>query len=297
VDVIKIERLTKTYGRRAGIAELSFSVPEGALFGFLGPNGAGKSTTIRILMGFLCATRGLATIFGADCRRDSARLKEDIGYLPGELRLYPWLTAQRALDLWSRMRRRDVRERGQELAQRFGLPLEVPASRMSRGMKQKLGLLLAMAHNPRLLILDEPTSGLDPLVQDQLFHELRRCAARGTTVLFSSHTLSEVEDLCDRVVILRDGRLVEDAALRDLAQRARRCFVLDWRDGSGARTVVPAFVTLTERSAERWQGMLDGSGSDFLAWCQGKPVADVTVGAPDLAAVFRDYYRPAEAKT
>lgn len=294
MDVIKIAGLTKSYGRRVGVTDLTFSVPEGALFGFLGPNGAGKSTTIRILMGFLHPTHGSATIFGADCRRDSARLKADIGYLPGELRLYPWLSARRALDLWSRIRGRDLRDHGRELAEGFGLPLELPVGRMSRGMKQKLGLLLALVHQPRLLILDEPTSGLDPLVQDQLFHELRRCAARGTTVLFSSHTLSEVEDLCDRVVILRDGRLVEDATLSDLARKARRRFVLDWRDGSGDRVAVPSFVTLTESTARRWQGLLDASAPDFLAWCGGKPIADLTMGAPDLAAVFRDYYRPAE---
>ena len=172
MNTIEVDSLSKSYGRRVGVDGLSLSVGDGTLFGFLGPNGSGKSTTIRVLLGLLRPDRGQARVFDLDCWRQSARIKADVGYVPGDLRLYPWLTGRNALKLFGQIRERDLNEQGRALAGEFKLDLEVPVRHMSRGMRQKLGLILAMAHRPRLLVLDEPSTGLDPLIQDRLFARL-----------------------------------------------------------------------------------------------------------------------------
>ena len=173
MSVISTEALTHRYGRRIGIKDLSLSVPEGSLFGFLGPNGAGKTTTIRVLLGFLRPSSGRASLFGLDCWRESSRIKAEVGYLPGDLRLHSWMTGAQALALFGAIRCRDLRREGDELAQRFHLDLSVKVRNMSRGTRQKLGLILAMAHRPRLLVLDEPSASLDPLMQEELRSQLR----------------------------------------------------------------------------------------------------------------------------
>ncbi|MCH7873570.1 MAG: ABC transporter ATP-binding protein, partial [Planctomycetes bacterium] len=173
MDIIDIKGLTKRYGRRVGIESLDLHVPAGTLFGFLGPNGSGKSTTIRVLMGLLRPTAGSARVFDLDAWRCSHQIKAEVGYLPGDLRLYPFWTCDSALRLISKVRRRDVCEAGRELAEEFELDTDVPVGSMSRGMRQKLGLILALAHRPKLLILDEPTSGLDPIMQKRLLRRLR----------------------------------------------------------------------------------------------------------------------------
>jgi ABC-2 type transport system ATP-binding protein len=213
VVIIETRDLCRGYGRRVGITAVDLNVREGQIFGFLGPNGAGKTTTIRVLLGLLRPTSGVATVFGLDCWHRSHRIKQEVGYLPGDLRLYPWLTGEAALRMVGRIRGRDLMPAGRRLADRYQLEMSVQAKAMSRGMRQKLGLILALAHKPRLLILDEPTSGLDPLMRDELSGHLRELAAEGHTVFFSSHTLSEVEQLCDHIAIVRAGRIAADESL------------------------------------------------------------------------------------
>jgi len=169
MSIIQLTSLTRRYGQRVGVEDLTLTVGEGTLFGFLGPNGAGKTTTIRVLLGLLKPTAGSASVFGLDAHGAGHRIKRDLGYLPGDLRLYPWLTLDRALRIFGAARKRDLDPKGQELAETFELDREVPVRRMSRGMKQKLGLILALAHQPRLLILDEPTTALDPIMQERLY--------------------------------------------------------------------------------------------------------------------------------
>jgi len=292
--VVEAEKLTKFYGRRIGIADLNLSLPQGTLLGFLGPNGAGKTTAIRVLLGFLRATRGRAAIFGWDCWRQAHRILSDVGYLPGDLRLYPWLTAARALQIIRGARGRDVQRAGRDLAEQFALETNLPVRHMSRGTRQKLGLILALVHRPMLLILDEPATGLDPLIQDVLFAHLRSLAGQGHTVLFSTHTLSEVERLCDRVAILREGRLVTDERLDVLRARARRNVTLLWRDDAdGGSMEAPSFLIVNERNGRLWRGTLSVPAVEFVRWCADKPLVDVSIGQPDLADLFREYYRSA----
>ncbi len=288
--IISIEKLTKRYGAKRGVEGVTLAAPEGSLYGFLGPNGAGKTTTIRAMLGLLRPTSGRASIFGLDCWRDGARIKADLGYIPGDLRLYPWLTGDDAVRLFGAIRRRDLRAGARDLAELFQLDLGKRVRAMSRGTRQKLGIVLALAHNPRLLVLDEPTSGLDPLMQDALKSRLRAMASAGHTVFFSSHTLGEVEQLCERVAIVREGRLVADEPLAALRARAHRRVVVRWSERAPEQA--PACLASLTRTGLRWEGELVGPVTALLEWLAGKPVADLAIGEPDLESVFRRYYTP-----
>lgn len=293
--IILAERLTKRYGVRRGVENVALAVEAGQVFGFLGPNGAGKTTTIRLLLGLVRPTAGSARIFGLDCWADSHRVKREIGYLPGDLRLYPWMTTSRALSVFGRIRGRDLRPAGRVLAERFSLEWDLPVRKMSRGTRQKLGLVLAMAHGPQLLILDEPTSGLDPLIQDELGQALRELAQRGHTVFFSSHTLSEVETLCDRVAIVREGQIVADESIADMRYRATKSITLYFADTEAANTAVPPeFLRLLVREPTRWLCELTGPSPLLVKWAAHQRIEDLEISQPDLNSLFRSYYRPLE---
>ncbi len=295
MSVVITEQLTKRYGRRVGIELLNLNVGEGTLFGFLGPNGSGKTTTIRVLLGLLRASEGAARIFGLDCWRDSHRIKAEIGYLPGDLRLYPWFTCRDVSRIFGRARGRDLTDAVDELAAEFDLDQDVRVRNMSRGMRQKVGLILALAHRPRLLVLDEPTSSLDPLMQEKLYRHLRALAAAGHTVFFSSHTLSEVERLCDRVVILRNGWLIADETLEALRARARRVVTIRWqRDANAAEVTPPEFLDVYERSNQQWQATLTGPAMELVQWSAARPIEDLSIGQPDLDRLFQQYYLGSE---
>jgi len=291
VPIITTSRLSKRYGERIGVESLDLSVPEGCLFGFLGPNGAGKTTAIRILMGLLRPASGEAAVLSKDCWRAGPELRRDVGYLPGDLRLYPWMTARMGLGLFGRFRRTDLRAKGDELLGMFDLNPDVPARKMSQGMRQKLGLILAMAHEPRLLILDEPTTGLDPIMQETLAEHLRSLRRVGRTVFFSSHTLSAVERLCDRVAIVREGRIVADETIDALRARAHRQVRIDFASDASPPDGAPAFLDLRSREGNTWHGEVDGESGALLAWLEGKPVRDLSISPPDLESLFHSFYR------
>lgn len=294
-SAIRTDRLSRSYGRRIGVDRIDLELAPGTLFGFLGPNGAGKTTTIRLLLGFLRPSGGRASVLGLDGWRDSARIKRAVGYLPGDLRLYPWMTAETALRVAGRVRGRDLRAPGRELAERFELEPDVRVRAMSRGMRQKLGLVLTLAHDPQVLILDEPTSGLDPLMQDELARTLSERAARGRTVFFSSHTLSEVEAVCDRVAVVRRGRIVADEALEVLRRRARRRVTISFRDApAAAGAEPPEELAVLERRGRHWTGELLGPAGAIRAWLGTQPVDDFVVGPPELETLFRSFYRDEE---
>jgi ABC-2 type transport system ATP-binding protein len=289
--VIETRNLRKRYGRAGGIESVDLAVEAGQIYGFVGPNGAGKTTTIRVLLGFLRAAEGVARIFGRDCWHHSHIIKRDVGYLPGDLRLYPWLTAQRAIYIASRVRGVDLADAARELAARFDLPMNQRVRTMSRGMRQKLGIVLALAHRPRLLILDEPTTGLDPPMRIELANCLRERVAVGDTVFFSSHSLAEVEQLCDRVGIVRDGCMVADESIVEWRERAPRVVVLRFHTPAAAAAAVPPdFLQLTRRQDTAWYATLHGSSIRLMQWIATQPVADAAVERPDLETLFHSYY-------
>jgi ABC-2 type transport system ATP-binding protein len=220
--VIAAERFTKSYGSARGVVDLTFAVEPGEVFGFLGPNGAGKTTTIRTLLDLIRPTSGDLTVFGLRPREDAPAIHARVGYLPGELALYERMTAEHLLDAFGSFRGGVPRAAVVALADRLQLDVTRRIRSLSHGNKQKVGLVLAFAHEPELLILDEPTQGLDPLIQQEFYAIVDEARGRGATVFLSSHVLPEVERVCDRVAIIREGRLVTVADIGDLKSRALR---------------------------------------------------------------------------
>ena len=207
--VIQIERLTKTYGAHRGITELDLDVAEGEIFGFLGPNGAGKTTTMRVLLDLIRPTRGRAMVFGIETTADPVAIHKRVGYLPGEFDLYDRLTGAQTITYFGNLRGGVDRTYVDSLIQRLNLDPSRKFKEYSKGNKQKVGLIVALQHRPDLLILDEPTVGLDPLVQQTFFELVREARADGRTIFLSSHIIDEVDRTCDRVAIIREGRLVQ----------------------------------------------------------------------------------------
>ena len=233
MSIIETFNLTKSYGRVNALSDLSLQIHEGEIFGFLGPNGAGKTTTIRLLLGFLKPTQGRATILGLDTWRDAVRVHEQVGYVPGDVRLYEYMTGQQFLDMLNGLRRVGNGLRAVPiLAERLQLDLSRRIKTYSKGMKQKLGLIQALMHEPRLLILDEPTAALDPLMQEELYAILRERQRQGATVFFSSHILSEVEKICNRVGIVRAGRLVNVGSVDDVKHLQMRRVEVTFSEGA-----------------------------------------------------------------
>ena len=218
--IIETEKLTKSYGVHRGIVDVDLQIEQGEVFGFLGPNGAGKTTTIRVLLDHIRPTSGRATVFGIETTRDPVAIHRRLGYLPGEFTLYDRLTGGQTLEYFANLRGGVDRAYQRSLVERFELDPGRRFKEYSKGNKQKVGLIVALQHRPELLIFDEPTAGLDPLVQQTFFAILREAVAEGRTAFLSSHILSEVEKTCDRVAIIREGRLARVdrvESLRDLA--------------------------------------------------------------------------------
>ena len=219
---IRLERLSKFYGKARGVVDVDLEVHDGEVFGFLGPNGAGKPTTIRTLLDLIRPSSGRATVLGLDSVESSLEIRRRVGYLPGELALWEWMTARQVLDHLARLRGGVDAAYLDELIERFEVEADRKVSDLSTGNKQKIGLVQALMHKPELLILDEPTNGLDPLMQQVTYEVIDEAQHDGRTVFLSSHVLPEVERIAQRVGIIRKGRVIEVASVESLKERAVR---------------------------------------------------------------------------
>ncbi|HVV26229.1 MAG TPA: ABC transporter ATP-binding protein [Candidatus Saccharimonadales bacterium] len=230
--VIDCQKLSKRYrhSKIDALHELDIQVTAGEVYGFLGPNGAGKSTTIRTLLNFIQPTGGRATILGLDIVRDSLRIKRHIGYLSGDIAMYPKMTGAQFLDYMGELQPAASKAYQAELVKRFQAELHKPLGALSRGTRQKVGIVQAFMHQPKVLILDEPTSGLDPLMQEEFYKLIAESKQRGATVFSSSHILGEVQKICDRVGIIREGRLIAERAIAELAREASQTFDIVFKD-------------------------------------------------------------------
>lgn len=226
---ITTNHLTKFYGKSRGIIDVGLNVQAGEVFGYLGPNGAGKTTTIRLLLNFLFPTRGSAIVFGKDVVRDSFEIRKSTGYLPGDLVLYQDMKGEEFLRYAANLRSGVDLNFIKKLTERLQCDLSVRIGSLSHGNKQKIGLVQAFMHRPRLLILDEPTNGLDPLVQQEFYQLIKEAKQNGQTIFLSSHVLPEVERICDRAGIIRDGRLVAVETIEALKSRALRKLEIHFR--------------------------------------------------------------------
>ena len=295
MDAIATIGLSKRYGPVRALEALHVSVREGEIFGFLGPNGAGKSTTIRLLLGFLHPSAGEGRVLGLDCKHDSVAIRRRIGYLPGGIALYDSLTGAQLLDYLARLSGRAPVRRA-ELCDRLERSHDTQGRLVrdySRGMRQKIGIIQALQHDPELAILDEPSEGLDPLMQRAFYEILDRLKAEGRTIFFSSHVLSEVERVCDRVAIIRQGRLV---ALEGMAQlRARLKRTVDMRL-AGPPPLLHGVAGVSDlRIAEgRLTCHVEGDLRPFLAAIVGAPIVDLTIEPARLEEAFLEFYEGQE---
>jgi ABC-2 type transport system ATP-binding protein len=227
MNVVETKNLTKSYGKARGIVDVNLSIEEGEIFGFIGPNGAGKSTTIRTLLGLIYPTSGSATIFNKDIIEFGPEIKKEIGYLPSEVFYYDGMRVIDLLNYSASFYKKDCSKKIRELAEIMDLDLNKKIEDLSLGNKKKVGIVQGLLHSPKLIILDEPTSGLDPLIQQKFFNLLREENKRGATILFSSHILSEVQRLCGRVAIIKEGKIIREEKISDLMENNYKRFRID----------------------------------------------------------------------
>ena len=293
-SVITASGLTKYYGDSPGIIDLDLDISEGEVFGFLGPNGSGKSTTIRTLLNFLYATAGSGTVLGLDIEKDSVEIRRRTGYLPGDLALYETMTAREFLLYFSNLRRTDTRTMVASLADRFELDLDRKISDYSTGNRQKVGLLNAFMHEPELLILDEPTAGLDPLMQQEFQTLINETRAEGRTVFLSSHILSEVDRVADRVGIVRESRLVTVDTVEAFKAAARATISIRFETPTDAS--VFASLSGVESVATRNDGhvlviTVSGSIDPVIKMAAEHHVESVSTRDDELEEVFLSFYQ------
>src|SRR5713226_8303911 len=296
--IIQTNQLSKSYGRSRGIIDVTFDIQEGEVFGFLGPNGAGKTTTMRTLMGLLRANSGNATIGGLDCWKESTEVKKLVGYLPGEFTFDPGLRGAQIIEYLGHLRGGVDQANVRALIERLDFDPSKRCREYSRGNKQKLGLVQALMHKPRLLILDEPTSGLDPLNQQEFYKILAEVHAEGRTVFLSSHILPEVEHTCDRVAIIREGRLVKIdhvSSLKDIRQHDVEISF------SGPASVdwfkhVESVVSVAQGADESTlQLNVQGSLAEIIKIAGEHNATNIDTHEPTLEEVFLRFYEPEQS--
>lgn len=294
-SIITVDRLTKYYGLVVGIQQLSFSVTKGEIFGFLGPNGAGKTTTIRLLLDLLRPSGGQAAIFGKPVSQHSLEIRRRCGYLPGSFEAYGHMTGKEFL-LFATQLRGCTQSRQKQLLEGFTLSttdLLKKVKHLSHGNKQKLGIIQAFLHQPELLILDEPTTGLDPLMQEAFYDLLREIQKKGSTIFFSSHNLPEVEKVCDRVAIIRNGNLVALESLDNLRRKRFRKLFLTLRHPLDSLELAGA--DLLEQDGARYVFLVKGDFQKLMRQLANLPLLDIVFPEPELEDVFMTYYRSGQS--
>jgi ABC-2 type transport system ATP-binding protein len=291
MSVIEINGLTKDYGNHKGIFGLTFQVQKGEVFGYLGPNGAGKTTTIRHLMGFLTADQGTASIDGKDCRTQSAAIMKDLGYLPAEMAFFDGMTGMDFLRFMGEMRGMASTAYRDQLIEKFELDAKGRIRKMSKGMKQKLGIVCAFMHDPKVLLLDEPTSGLDPLMQKEFAELILEEKAKGKTILMSSHSFEEIERTCDRAGIIKQGELVAIENIRDLKEKRRKTYLITFDSPASAEEFKKkdGYDRITVSGATAKVSIL-GNVSTFVHELGKHTVLDLDTENSSLEDVFMQYY-------
>jgi ABC-2 type transport system ATP-binding protein len=289
--LLHTEQLTKHYGRITALDRLDLDVAPGEIVGILGPNGSGKSTALRLLLGFLRPSSGRAFIDGHDCWHDSVNARRKVSYLPGELRLYENMNGSQLIDFLSHLRQHTLTDHLHKLARNFDIDIQRPLSQMSSGMKRKIALMQVLLPETPLVILDEPTNTLDPTMRDQLLGQLREAKTRGQAVVFSSHVLTEVEQVCDRVAILQQGRLVHWQSMREL-RSVRRVQI---RLNHATEAIAPLqHVKAMQKKGQELDLEHSGPLPDLLRWLADLPIADVKIEPLGLANIYHHFHRSSD---
>lgn len=290
MNVIEIKNLTKMYGKARGIENVSFNVEEGEIFGFIGPNGAGKSTTIRTLLSLIYPTSGSAAIFGKDIITAGPEIKKEIGYLPSEVFYYDNMKVIDLLKYSASFYKKDCTSRIKELAEIMELDLTKKIDDLSLGNKKKVGIVQGLLHEPKLIILDEPTSGLDPLMQQKFFELLENENKKGATILFSSHILSEVQRLCDRVAIIKEGKIVTVEKISTLKENTYKKFKIETAGHIDREHFKADGVNQLEQDGNTISFLFKGNINSILKRIAEIDIMNLWIEEPDLEEIFMHYY-------
>ncbi|MFA5867211.1 MAG: ABC transporter ATP-binding protein [Actinomycetota bacterium] len=288
--VIETKKLTKYYGKSRGIIDVDISVEEGEIYGFIGPNGAGKSTTIRVLLSLIYATSGSATIFGKDVVKYGPEIKMEIGYLPSEVFYYDNMRVRELLNYSASFYKKDCSKRIKELSEIMDLDLDKKIDDLSYGNKKKVGIVQGLIHDPKLIILDEPTGGLDPLMQQKFFELVHEENRKGATIFLSSHVLSEVQRLCDRVAIIKEGRIIQIEKMSDLAQSNYSQFRV-----VANKPIEPGYfdmpgISNLQTNTTRASFLFKGNLNTITRKLADLDLQSLLVEEPDLEEIFLHYY-------
>ena len=296
MSAIRTRKLTKYYGKARGIIDVDLDIREGEIFGFIGPNGAGKSTTIRTLLNFIFPTSGTASIFGMDCVRDSSRIKKEIGYLPSEVNYYDDMKVSDLLDYSASFYGKDCSRRIKELTGIFEVEVSRKIEDLSTGNRKKVAIVQALLHEPRLLVLDEPTGGLDPLMQNRFFDVLKEENSRGITIFFSSHILSEVQKMCDRVAIIREGRILRVERIQELRSKTYKKVKIEFKDEAAVGFSVEG-MTNAERNGLQASFLYNGEMDTLIRKLSGYEVSNLWMEEPELEEIFLHFYEKGDEQS
>ena len=286
---IEINNLTKSYGKARGIVDINLNINKGEIFGFIGPNGAGKSTTIRTLLNFMFPTSGEAKILGLDCVKDTKKIKYKIGYLPGEVNYYDDMRIKDLLMYSEKFYNKDCSKRINELTEAFEVDVTKKIDALSLGNKKKVGIIQALLHQPELVILDEPTSGLDPLMQKRFFEVIKEENEKGTTIFFSSHVLNEVQKLCNRVAIIKEGRILKVEEIAKLRDNQIKRIKVEFRNNLNTDLFLPEMMNKTIEG-NVIEFLFNGEIDAVIKKLSAFQVDNLWIEEPTLEEIFMNYY-------
>ncbi|MGD9679012.1 MAG: ATP-binding cassette domain-containing protein [Vulcanibacillus sp.] len=290
MNIVEINKLTKYYGKERGIIDVSFNIEEGEIFGFIGPNGAGKSTTIRTLLSLIYPTSGEAKIFGKDCIKFGSEIRKEIGYLPSEVFYYENMKVLDILKYSASFYDKDCNNRIYELSETMNLDLNKKVDDLSYGNKKKVGIVQGLLHEPKLIILDEPTSGLDPLMQQKFFDLIHNENKKGSTILFSSHILGEVQRLCTRVAIIKEGRVIKVEDMKTLRETNYKKFKIEVDNNISEDYFKINGISNIEINQNKASFIFKGDINLVIDKIHSQKVLNLLVEEPTLEEIFMHYY-------
>jgi ABC-2 type transport system ATP-binding protein len=288
--MLTVQKLTKKFSNGKGIFDVSFSVEKGEVFGFLGPNGAGKSTTIRHIMGFMKPDLGYVQVNGLDTWKKQGEVQKYIGYLPGEIAFIEGMTGKGFLDFMSEMQGMKDHSKRNQLIERLQFDVNTPIRKMSKGMKQKVGIVAAFMHDPEVIILDEPTSGLDPLMQKVFIEIVLEEKAKGKTFLMSSHSFPEIERTCDRAAIIKDGVVIAVKDIHELQSMQRKLFEVTFNNREDAKTFLNSNLQIESHEGNRVRVAIQGNYDSFIQETAKYSVRNIAIFTQNLEDIFMNYY-------
>jgi len=289
-NIIQINELTKFYGKTKGIENLNLNIKEGEIFGYIGPNGAGKSTTIRLMLSLIYPDSGSVKIFGLDAFEKSSVIAEEIGYLPSEVYYYDNMSVKDLLDYNASFYHKDCKKKTKELCELLELDQTKKIKALSYGNRKKVGIVQGLMHSPKLLILDEPTGGLDPLMQKRFFDLIKQENQTGTTVLFSSHILSEVKKISNRIGFIKDGHIIKVEKMEDLFSKNYKKIEIETNDEKVSKIEELLGVSAFDKEGGRVKFMYQGKLDLLLNVLNSLELSDLLISEPDLEEIFLQYY-------